>query len=358
MLKFFISRKILTDLSARKKTYVTATTGMARLQYKHGMTIHHWSGYGDGHLSPHRLVKMILTNPGYASTKQRILECEVLIIDEIELSSAKAFDGIELICRSVQNIEKAFGGIQLICAGSILQLPPVPSLLDPGLFAFQSKTFAVALPHKIHLNMVIRQDEPKLIEAINQLCLGKPTNETIQLIKSLNRPIDIDGSTVHMFGTNFDVEFCNYEKLQNLPGQMKIYYSEDKGNRKLIKLCKAPKALALKQDCSVIINQNLPNGLVNGLCGSVTTMTDSEVTVTINADPFLKHGMEGKSFILEEVNFTVCDVNGDKVAERKQFPVKLDYATTVDKAQGRTIPSLVIDCYKFWKPAQLGVAIG
>ena len=83
---------------------------------------------------------------------------------------------------------------------------------------------------------------------------------------------------------------------------MKVYYSEDKGNRKLVKLCKAPKALALKSDCSVIINQNLPNGLVNGLCGSVTQMSNNEVTVKIHEDPFLKHGMEGKSFVLEQIS--------------------------------------------------------
>ena len=65
---------------------------------------------------------------------------------------------------SVRNVDKAFGGIQLICAGSC---------------AFQSKTFTTALPHRIHLNLVIRQDEPELVEAINQLCLEKPTNETI-----------------------------------------------------------------------------------------------------------------------------------------------------------------------------------
>ena len=48
---------------------------MARLQYKHGMTIHHWSGYGDGHLSANRLVEMIMTNPEYAATKQKIIDC-------------------------------------------------------------------------------------------------------------------------------------------------------------------------------------------------------------------------------------------------------------------------------------------
>ena len=46
------------------------------------------------------------------------------------------------------------------------------------------------------------------------------------------------------------------------------------------------------------------------------------------------------------------------IACRKQFPIKLGYATTVDRSQGRTIPSLVVDAYNFWKPAQLGVAVG
>ena len=51
-------------------------------------------------------------------------------------------------------------------------------------------------------------------------------------------------------------------------------------------------------------------------------------------------------------------MNGAILARRFQFPLKYGYASTVDKSQGRTIPSLVVDCYNFWKPGQLGVAIG
>ena len=142
-------------MSVRKKVSVTATTGMARLQYNKAMTIHHWSGYADGHLSTECLIAMILTNPGYAATKKHILDCEVLIIDEIGLLSAKAFDAIELICRSVKAKDLPFGGIQVIAAGSFVQLPPVPNIMDPGLFAFQSMKFATTFPHKVHLNVVV-----------------------------------------------------------------------------------------------------------------------------------------------------------------------------------------------------------
>ena len=134
---------------------------------------------------------------------------------------------------------------------------------------------------------------------------------------------------VHMFGTNFDIEFCNHEKLQTLPGNMKIFHSQDKGNRKIVKLCKA---LALKKDCAVNITQKLSNGLVNRLTGSVTNMTNDQIAVKLYKDPYLKYRMEGKSFTLEQANFAVWDVDGDKVAQRKQFPIKLGYATTVDQS--------------------------
>ena len=82
-----------------KEVSVTATTGMARLQYENAMTIHHWSGYGDGHMNINCLIDQILINPSYTATKERILKCEVLITDEIGLLSCKAFESIELICR-------------------------------------------------------------------------------------------------------------------------------------------------------------------------------------------------------------------------------------------------------------------
>ena len=36
-----------------------------------------------------------------------------------------------------------------------------------------------------------------------------------------------------------------------------------------------------------------------------------------------------------------CEIDGTSVAKRLQFQIKLGYATTVDKAQGRTIAGLV-----------------
>ena len=110
----------------------------------------------------------------------------------------------------------------MILAGSFLQLPPVPSLLDPALFTFQSKIFNKVFPHKVNLHVVVHQDSKDIIDAINELCLSSPSQHTIKLMKSLKHPIAQNDSTVHIFGTNFNVDMFNHDVLDKMQGTMKI----------------------------------------------------------------------------------------------------------------------------------------
>ena len=194
-----------------------------------GPSVHHWSGYGDGHKDINHLVEQILTSPAYEDIKQRILKCEVLIIDEIGFLSCKAFDDIEFICRNVCISVIIFGSIHLIAGGSFLQLPPVPSLFDVGKYAFQSDMFKKTFPHKIKLDQVMQQEEPELIDAINQLCVGNPAQQSIQFLSRFQRPITHTDDRVFIFGTNLDVDFFNHQKLEQLPGNMPTFTATDKG---------------------------------------------------------------------------------------------------------------------------------
>ena len=74
-----------------------------------------------------------------------------------------------------------FGGIQMIAGGSFLQFPPVPSLFDPGFYAFQSDKFMQTFLHRIQLDVVMWQDEQDLINVINKLCIGNPSDTSVQL---------------------------------------------------------------------------------------------------------------------------------------------------------------------------------
>ena len=98
---------------------------------------------------------------------------------------------------------------------------------------------------------------------------------------------------------NFDVNFFNYEKLLKLPGQMHVFEAKDRAPSKYLKTCNAPKVLALKINCKVLVICNLPNGLVNGLTGPVLEVTDVSVKICIDNDPCLHHNLGGRVFTIE-----------------------------------------------------------
>ena len=122
--------------------------------------------------------------------------------------------------------------------------------------------------------------------------------------------------------------------------------------------CKVPKTLILKVGCRVVVTRNLPNGLVNGLGGEVTNLEPDNITIKICGNDDLPHRLDNRNFVLQRYSFLQRDHKNKVIGARKQFPVKLGYAVTVHKAQGRSLTSLVVDCYNFWRPGQMAVAIG
>ena len=341
-----------------KEVHITASTGISRLHFKGGHTLHHWSSYGDGHLNVQQLLQEILISSTYESTRVAIQKCEVLIIDEIGMISAKMFAEVELLCRSVRQNSLVFGGIQVIGCGSFLQLPPVPSSIDNGDFAFQSSNFTKVFPHKINLQSVHRQKELDFVRAINDLCEGNATTKTHQLMMTLKRPLTTQVQPLFIFGTNYDVDFFNHMKLQQIQSQEFLFTAEDTGNRITSRRIGANKYLMLKLQCKVVISRNLYNGLVNGLSATVLDIMDDKVRIQIDDDKHLQHSLQGKQFEVTRYTFVIRDANNSVTSVRRQFPLKLGYSVTVDKSQGRTLESVVVDSSNFWRPGQLGVAVG
>ena len=149
-------------------------------------------------------------------------------------------------------------------------------------------------PHRVQLHVVMQQDED-LIDAINELCIGNPYDTSVQLIRSLQRPIPKNDKTVFIYGTNFDLDFFNHTKLTSMPGLMQVFQSEDNCPKKYMKLTNASKTLALKNGCRVIIICNLDIGLVNGLTAKVLSIQNDSIEIEIEEDEHLQHGIEGKS---------------------------------------------------------------
>ncbi|CAC5371593.1 PIF1 [Mytilus coruscus] len=179
-------------LKHHKRVAVTATTGMAstKLGFE-ATTLHHWSGILDGRYIIDQMKELYDHDDRFADAKLRIEQTECLMIDEISMLSRKILELLESVCRHVRRNENMFGGIQ-----------------------------------------VIRQNEADLIKAVHELCDGSPSEETVALLKSLDRPLPDNTKITSLYGTNFDVNFINHEKLEDLAGEEFVFKAKDEGEMK------------------------------------------------------------------------------------------------------------------------------
>lgn len=329
---------------------VTGTTGVASLNIG-GVTIHSWSGIGDGRFSNEKLHTKILHDEHFVKYKHNIQKTDILIIDELSMLSLKLFNQLEYICRTIRANDNYFGGIQVVGIGDFFQLPPVPDALklDSGDFCFKSKKFSSVFRHKIILEKVMRQDEADFVNAINDVSKGQLPSESLNLLRRLQRALPPGDNPMRLFARNFDKEIFNSSLLIDLPGEIKTFNAIDEGDANYLEKIPVPKCLYLKENCPVMLVKNLSNTLVNGLQGKVLSISKDSVTVTFsNTVTELK----------KEV-FTAYSSEDEKVvASRTQIPLVVAFGITIHKAQGLTLDRVEVDCSNIFKAGMLGVAIG
>ena len=155
---------------------LTCSTGIATYAYQglkpvKAVTLHKWSGILDGRYTKEELLHLMNTDERYTDIKQRILNTQCLIINEMSMISAKTLKQVEFILRNTRNYSFSFGGIQMILCGDFYQLSPVANELygDQGKHCFNTKFFDQVFPHRVNLHIIHRQTDQDLISAINEL---------------------------------------------------------------------------------------------------------------------------------------------------------------------------------------------
>ena len=113
-----VLQDIMSHLGKSNKIAFTAPTGIAACNIR-GMTIHSWSGIGLGNDLLEKIVGVVKNN---RDARNRWLECEILVIDEISMLSSKLFDMLSKVGSRVRNNEAPFGGIQVILCGDFFQV--------------------------------------------------------------------------------------------------------------------------------------------------------------------------------------------------------------------------------------------
>ncbi|KAF4633113.1 hypothetical protein G7Y89_g5004 [Cudoniella acicularis] len=411
--KSVLMRAIIADLRKKfirepERVAVTASTGLAACNIG-GVTLHSFSGIGLGKEDVPTLVKKIKRNP---KAKNRWLKIKILIIDEISMVDGDLFDKLEAIARAMRNNGRPFGGIQLVITGDFFQLPPVPEYDNKARgvkFAFDAGTWSTAVHHTIGLTEVFRQKDPVFANMLNEMRLGKITDDTVRAFKKLNRKPKFEDTleATELFPTRNEVENSNAYRMRALVGKCYRYDALDTGTiqdqnqrDKLLSNMMAPKSLELKKGAQVMLIKNMDDGLVNGSLGKVIAFMSETTFEIYDQNPeLLDDGIEavqaeamkqrpsvtarfsnskdsnpnsGKEFPL--VRFTLADgtsrdllvmpedwkielPNGEVQAQRSQLPLILAWALSIHKAQGQTLERVKIDLKRIFEKGQAYVAL-
>lgn len=236
---------------------------------------------------------------------------------------------------------------------------------------------------------------------LNEMRLGKISEESVQTFKKLTRPIVSDDGleVTELFPTRYEVERANQSRLRNLPGKPYRYDAGDSGDPnirdKLLQNMMAPKTLELKVGAQVMLIKNMDDTLVNGSLGKVTRFmseasfeswhpTDYGSDIDGDPDGNLKRKIKAFSREVEEatkgttefpvVEFAAVDGStrtilcvpedwkvetptGEVQASRSQLPLILAWALSIHKAQGQTLERVKVDLGKVFEKGQAYVAL-
>ena len=188
--KSVLLRQLIQELRTKyskepDRVAVTASTGLAACNIG-GVTLHSFSGIGLGKQPSADLVKRIKKNQ---KAKNRWLRTKILIIDEISMVDGELFDKLEAVARQLRNNGRPFGGIQLVITGDFFQLPPVPDKGKTSKFAFEASSWGTSIEHTIGLTQVFRQRDSTFADMLNEMRIGKISNETNKVFLELKREL-------------------------------------------------------------------------------------------------------------------------------------------------------------------------
>ena len=142
-----------------------------------------------------------------------------------------------------------------------------------------------------------------------------------------------------IYSLNDDVDYANMCALDNMPGEEVIFDAYDTGDKKILnKELIASEKLALKVGAPVMFIYNINDNVKNGVQGTVVSF--------LNGLPVVNTGSE--TLIVDRVTWPVYDRKHTfkVIATRAQIPLKLSWAMTVHKSQGKTLDAVEVHCGK------------
>jgi ATP-dependent DNA helicase PIF1 len=309
-------RKIIGYLKNNSKNVgITSTTGCSAILIG-ARTLHSYLKLSIKDKTPKQLFNGLSKFP---EIKDKLINLDVLIIDEISMLSNRLFEIISNYLSLVRNDDRPFGGIQLILVGDFCQLPPVQDT-----FCFLSDEWTRLNPSVINLNTLVRQEgDTKFQELLERARMGLITDDDVTLLQECKKKEDID--YICLCSTNKQADTINTTELERLIQDGKDIFTYKTRTKDKLKLCIG---------CKVMVNWNIDieKGIVNGTTGTVVNLDKNIVSIKISNS--------SRVYKVKYVN--IKDENTGLILQTI-MPLQLAWGITIHKSQGATIDYLLTD---------------
>lgn len=304
-----------------------------------------------------------------SSNAQFLREVSIIIVDECSMIPVHAIRAIDAMLRDITGLKLPFGGKVMLLGGDFRQvLPVLPRQSKAAIIEIIIKRSPL-WPHfrtlKLTRNMRAMADEQEFAQWL--LTIGDNSAPPVDIpnapplaviipaslivkdvVEAIYCDMTLDVSTrAILTPRNDDSLRISLKVLEKLPGNVTEYVSADSIISEDAEAQSYPvefvhsitpsgmpeHRLRLKPGCLIMLLRNidLQNGLCNGTRLRVHTLHRNIIDASI-----LAGAHAGKRVLIPRTLLTPSDTNLPFQMRRQQFPVRLAYAITINKAQGQT----------------------
>lgn len=352
----------LTDQGDLGHYVVLAPTGVAAINVG-GETIHHFFGFRPGITRDRAeaVARSAARSEKRAAVYRRL---ETMIIDEVSMVRADLLDIIDTFLQKIRSSSEPFGGVRLLAFGDLHQLPPVVQREERELFSnqyygphfFDSQviTSLATAPQSslyppflmVELEKIYRQSDDDFIDLLNAVRNRTITAGQIHAINERHGQEPAEGA-VHLTTTNASAREINALHLEELPGTAFIS-TADVSEEFPASHRPTDEVLELKPGSRVMLLTNDAQGRwVNGTLGTLLNVDQNDEATALVVELDSGETVSVPEYTWEAIH-NYWDEETDRIDQKvvgtfTQFPVRLAWAMTIHKSQGKTFPSMVVD---------------
>ncbi|MCE2788825.1 MAG: DEAD/DEAH box helicase, partial [Saprospiraceae bacterium] len=283
---------------------------------------------------------------------------EMIVIDEISMVRADLLDNIDYFLRINRETDLPFGGVQMIFFGDLFQLPPVVSTSFEreyfqtryeSPYFFSSDVVRQNPVQIIELHRIYRQEEKLFIQLLDNIRMATLEYEDFELLQTRCVALPTDKSFYITLCTRNDLaNRINEEELRAIDVPSFAYTAKVEGEF-VPQNFPTELHLSLKAGAQVMfIRNDIEKRYVNGTIGIITELNYDIVRVCIKDALGEARYIEVERQTWEMIRYEPDPQHAGQILAKvigtfTQYPLRLAWAMTIHKSQGKTFDRVIID---------------